>query len=222
MKDKIISLSLRVEFVVVIGLAFGNFILGSIAFVLAHPSSAPITENHLLFLIIYEPIILLVVYWFLKQRGWKLSDFKLQPSLQSSGYGIFLAVCGYVSFVVVWIIVSFISPEYLKEISEAPLASNNISLINIVAVSIINPCFEEILVVGYVITSLRQVKGETYAVNISVAIRLLYHLYQGPIAVMSIVPLGLIFAYWYARKENLWSVIIAHALFDFFGLYSYQ
>jgi uncharacterized protein len=121
-----------------------------------------------------------------------------------------------------WIIVSFISPEYLKEISEAPLAGNNISLINIMAVSIINPCFEEILVVGYVITTLRQVKGETYAVNISVAIRLLYHLYQGPLAVMSIVPLGLIFAYWYARKENLWSVIMAHALFDFFGLYSYQ
>lgn len=175
-----------------------------------------------MFLIVYEPIILLAIYWFLKQRGWQFNDLKLQPSLQSSGYGIILAACAYISFVAVWIIASFISPEFVRTISQTNLVGKNISLLNIVAVSIINPFFEELLIVGYVITLIRQVKGETYAVNISVAIRMLYHLYQGPVGVMAIIPFGLICAYWYARKGKLWSVIVAHALFDFFGLYSHQ
>jgi uncharacterized protein len=222
MKHIIASLSIKTEFILVIGFSFGYFILGSIFYVLAPPTSAPITGNHLLSLIIFEPIILVVVFWFLKQRGWVLDDLKLQPSLQASICGILLAICGYLAYTLVWVVASIISPEFVKTISQVSLVSNDLGLINIFAASIINPLFEELLVVGYVITALQQVKGMTYAVNVSVAVRLLYHLYQGPIAVMSIIPLGLIFAYWYAKKEKLWSVIIAHALFDFFALYSFR
>lgn len=206
----------------VIGLAFGYFILSSISQVFAPPGSAPITENYLLFLIIYEPIILLAVFWFLKQRGWLFADFKLQPSLRTTGYGILLAGCAYISYVAVWRIVSFIAPGLLKVISQATLVSNNINFIYILAVSVINPLFEELLVVGYVVSALKQVKGVTVAVVISVVIRLLYHLYQGPLAVMSMIPLGMIFGYWYAKRGKLWSVIVAHVLFDFIGLYAYQ
>lgn len=219
---RINSLSLKTEFAWVIGLAFGYFILSSIFQFFVPPGSAPITENYLLFLIIYEPIILLAIFWFLKQRGWSFDDFNLQPSLRATGYGVLLAGCAYISYVAVWKIVSFLAPGLLKVISQATLVSNNISVIYILAVSVINPLFEELLVVGYVVTALKQVKGVTYAVIISVAIRLLYHLYQGPLAVLSIIPLGLIFGYWYAKRGRLWSVIVAHALFDFIGLYAYQ
>lgn len=222
MKNTINSLSLKTEFALVIGLAFGYFILSSIFQVFAPPGSAPITENYLLFLIIYEPIILLAVFWFLKQRGWQFDGFNLRPSLRTTAYGVLLAACAYISYVAVWMIVSFISPGLLKVMSQVTLVSNNISFNYILAVSVINPLFEELLVVGYVVTALKQVKGVTVAVVISVFIRLLYHLYQGPLAVMSIIPLGLIFGYWYAKRGNLWSVIVAHALFDFIGLYAYQ
>jgi uncharacterized protein len=119
-------------------------------------------------------------------------------------------------------LVSFISPTFVESIIQASLVSTDISVANILAVSIINPVFEELLVVGYVITTLKKVRSITYAVNASVAMRLVYHLYQGPLSVISIIPLGLIFAYWYAKRGMLWSVIIAHALFDFIGLYLAQ
>jgi membrane protease YdiL (CAAX protease family) len=51
----------------------------------------------------------------------------------------------------------------------------------------------------------------------SVAIRVLYHLYQGP-ASAGIIPIGFVFAYWYARTGRLWPAVIAHGLMDFFGL----
>jgi membrane protease YdiL (CAAX protease family) len=38
---------------------------------------------------------------------------------------------------------------------------------------------------------------------------------------MLIIPLGFIFAYWFARTGRLWPVILAHAIFDFIGLNAY-
>jgi membrane protease YdiL (CAAX protease family) len=43
-------------------------------------------------------------------------------------------------------------------------------------------------------------------------VRLLYHLYQGPIGVVTIVPMGLLFGYAYARSRQLWPLIFAHVL----------
>ena len=48
--------------------------------------------------------------------------------------------------------------------------------------------------------------------------RLLYHLYQGPLIVIGIVPLGWLSAYVYARWNRLWPIIIAHGILDFIAL----
>jgi membrane protease YdiL (CAAX protease family) len=55
---------------------------------------------------------------------------------------------------------------------------------------------------------------------VSVGIRLLCHLYQGPLAV-GIVPVGLVFTWYYARTHRLWPVVIAHAISDFVALVAY-
>jgi len=71
-----------------------------------------------------------------------------------------------------------------------------------------------VFVAGYVIAALKDVRGTTFAINVSVVIRLVYHLYQGISGVLSIIPMGLIFGYWFARKGRLWPLIAAHALLD--------
>ena len=55
------------------------------------------------------------------------------------------------------------------------------------------------------------------AVNISAAIRLSYHLYQGVAGVLALVPIGLLFGIWFARTRRLWPLIVAHAILDFVG-----
>jgi membrane protease YdiL (CAAX protease family) len=92
----------------------------------------------------------------------------------------------------------------------------------IIAVSIINPIFEEAIVVGYIIPVLKDRTGVLFAINISVLVRLLYHLYQGPIAAITIIPMGLIFAFVYTKWKNIWPLIIAHSIMDFIAFSFYQ
>ena len=49
-------------------------------------------------------------------------------------------------------------------------------------------------------------------------VRLLYHLYQGPVGVVTIVPMGLLYGFVYARTRQLWPLIFAHVLIDIIGL----
>ena len=85
-------------------------------------------------------------------------------------------------------------------------------------VSIVNGIFEELFVAGYIITALTARRGMWMAINVSVVVRLLYHLYQGPIGVLTIVPMGLLYGYVYSRTRQLWPLIVAHVLIDIIGL----
>jgi membrane protease YdiL (CAAX protease family) len=104
-----------------------------------------------------------------------------------------------------------ISPQLAATIEAAETASGTIGFLTALTFSIVNPIFEETFVCGYIISALRERCEPWTAINISVAIRLLYHLYQGPAAAIGIVPFGLILAYWYARSGRLWPAITAHA-----------
>lgn len=96
-----------------------------------------------------------------------------------------------------------------------------ISLATVLAVSLLNPIFEEVFVCGYVIAALKNTRSIPFSINTSVGIRLTYHLYQGTVGLISIIPLGLVFAYWFAKTGRLWPLVIAHGIFDFAGLVVY-
>jgi len=49
-------------------------------------------------------------------------------------------------------------------------------------------------------------------------VRLLYHLYQGPIGVLTAVPMGLLYGYLYSRTRQLWPLIVAHSLLELIAL----
>jgi membrane protease YdiL (CAAX protease family) len=85
--------------------------------------------------------------------------------------------------------------------------------------SLVNGTFEETFVCGYVITALKDRSTPWTAINISVGITLLYHLYQGPIGMMFVVLTSVSFGYWYAQTGRLWPPIVAHAVIDFLALY---
>ncbi len=75
----------------------------------------------------------------------------------------------------------------------------------------INSIFEEITVTAYVIEALKG-DGAGLAITASTLLRFSYHLYQGPLASLSIVPLGLLFATMFWRWRNLWPLIVAHTI----------
>lgn len=74
---------------------------------------------------------------------------------------------------------------------------------------------EEVVVVGYVITRLRQVGlSQKAAVAAASVLRGAYHLYQGFGAGLGNVAMGLVFGYYWSRTGRLWPLVIAHGLID--------
>ena len=41
---------------------------------------------------------------------------------------------------------------------------------------------------------------------------------QGPIGIMTVVPMGLLYGYVYSRTRQLWPLMVAHVLLDVIGL----
>jgi len=74
---------------------------------------------------------------------------------------------------------------------------------------------EEVVVVGYLITRLRQLGStQSTAVWISGVLRGVYHLYQGFGAGLGNVVMGLVFGYAWCRTGRLWPLVIAHGIID--------
>jgi CAAX protease family protein len=78
---------------------------------------------------------------------------------------------------------------------------------------VVNAVFEELVITGFVIASLAE-KGAVVAVSASTILRFAYHLYQGPLNAVSIIPVGLLLGALFWRARNLWPLIVAHALAD--------
>jgi uncharacterized protein len=217
-KHYIRALSPRAEFAIVVGGAFGYFILGSVIAFLYPTPQIPISNATLQFLLVYESVVLLALLSLLRLRDWPLSHLGIRPTLLGTLVGAGLAAAAYLAYVAVFLVAAIISPYVQQIANEQMLVTAGLDLALIIAVSVVNPIFEEVFVCGYVISTLMGRRGLWTAVNVSIGLRLAYHLYQGPIGVISIIPLGFVFAYWYARTGRLWPVVVAHAIFDLVGL----
>lgn len=85
----------------------------------------------------------------------------------------------------------------------------------LLGVAFANGWAEEIIVVGFLLTRLRQLDVSAgRALLISSLLRGAYHLYQGYSAGLGNIVMGLVFGYAWQRTGRLWPLIIAHALVD--------
>ncbi|MGM1058170.1 CPBP family intramembrane glutamic endopeptidase [Saccharothrix sp. Mg75] len=85
-----------------------------------------------------------------------------------------------------------------------------------------NAWAEEVLVVGYLITRLRQLgwRGGT-ALVASAVLRGSYHLYQGFGGFVGNVVMGLVFGWVWQRTNRLWVLVFAHTLLDVVAFVGY-
>jgi membrane protease YdiL (CAAX protease family) len=78
-----------------------------------------------------------------------------------------------------------------------------------------NALLEETVVVGYLVTRLRQIGwGAAYAIGASALLRGSYHLYQGWGGFAGNVAMGLFFGWIFLRWRRTWPLMIAHTLID--------
>ncbi|WP_232211839.1 CPBP family intramembrane glutamic endopeptidase [Saccharomonospora halophila] len=85
-----------------------------------------------------------------------------------------------------------------------------------------NSFAEEVLVVGYLLTRLRQLGvGENSSLLVSSVLRGAYHLYQGLGGFVGNLVMGLIFGRVWQRTNRLWPLVIAHTLLDVVAFVGY-
>ena len=216
------------EFGLVICTAFGWYILTAVFALISglgravEESSSQLAygNTHLLGVALYEGLITPVLLAILHTRGWRIADFRPGVSMPATALGVALAVAAYVLY---WLIGGLLALLYPVAQSALDAAGSyqpwtGPSLAAVLLVSMVNPVFEEVFVCAYVIEALQPRFGMTTAVNVSVAIRVSYHLYQG----ISVFPFhcayGLLQAHVYVRYGRLWPLIVSHALLDFVAL----
>lgn len=195
------------EFALVIALAFGMSIVGSLSAALSW-SGRPIAfgDAALAFTVGYEILVGALVALVLRSRHWRWSDFAVHASAGTTVLGAVMAL----GILAAWMLFEAL-------VGKVP-ATVSASLPWIAAVSIVNPWFEELLVLAYVVQSMRNRFGLVTAMNLSLAIRLSYHLYEGPMAVIPIAVFGLVATVAYVRLGRLWPVVVMHAILDFTAL----
>ncbi|TDD98920.1 CPBP family intramembrane glutamic endopeptidase [Jiangella asiatica] len=86
-----------------------------------------------------------------------------------------------------------------------------------------NAVVEEVIVVGYLMTRLKQLGWELPAViAMSAAVRGSYHLYQGFGMAIGNALMGVLFAWWYHRTGRVMPLVIAHSLLDIVSFVGYD
>ncbi|MGK5522428.1 CPBP family intramembrane glutamic endopeptidase [Micromonospora sp. URMC 107] len=85
-----------------------------------------------------------------------------------------------------------------------------------------NSVLEEVIVVGYLVTRLRQLQWRIGAiVATSALLRGSYHLYQGFGAFLGNVVMGVVFSLFYLRTRRVMPLVVAHTLLDLVAFVGY-
>lgn len=210
------SLSPTAEFCIVVGVAFSLPVAASLTILLTGtPTAGPaqFTEDDLRVLVVEEALLLLMLGWFLRVRGFSVEHFAAYPSGRELGMALGLTVVSFLVWALPWFLLAPAPAD-----AGATSSGAGLSWPGILAASIINPLFEELFLCAYMLPFLAIRRGPGVAVAVSLLVRLSFHTYQGPVGLLAVGLLGLVFSVFYLRTQRLWPVLIAHGVLDFIGL----
>lgn len=110
-----------------------------------------------------------------------------------------------------------------KQVIPAPLEHLWFSVPVLVIWSFANAFAEEIVVVFWLATRMRQLGSSSIVIVIaSSLLRGSYHLYQGVSAGFGNIAMGVVFSYFFLRTGKVWPLVVAHFLIDAVAFVGYQ
>jgi len=209
MRKLIQNLSPKAEFIVVAVICFSYTVVSSLYVLLSGVKRVELNSARVFRAIAVEVFILAAVAIILGIRGWRPQRLGLKFSWRLAAAGVPLFIFYLLLYWIAATLALLVYPA-ARTISVFQLV-NRAPFWLIVIFSIVNSFFEEISVSAYVIEVLSR-EGAGVAVTASTLLRFSYHLYQGPVASLSIIPLGLLFSGIYWRGRNVWPLVVAHTI----------
>ena len=209
-RDWIRNASDRTEFVLVTVVCFSCFCATSLYTLLSGVRQFDLSTGRVLRALAIELLLLGFLAAVLHTRGrWDLDRLGLRFSWKGVAAGVPLFILYLLLYWIAATLVIMIWPGaratwLFRFTTSAPLAL-------MIVFAIVNSLFEEIAVTAYVVGALSR-HGAAVAITASALIRFVYHLYQGPVAAISVLPLGFVFAGLFWRWRNIWPQIVAHTI----------
>ena len=206
-------LSPRFELILVNLICFGPFAATSIAGALARETTLLYDDRRVYTIVGIELVAGTLAALFLRARGWKLSDLGLKFSMPMTIAGMLLFIGANVAIA--------LFNEAFRAVTGIDAAAATTPVIRVswlpfILFLLIDPLYEETFEVAYNLRATER-DGAFFAISLSAAIRLVCHLYQGPIAPLTILPLGIIFGIVYWKTRRIWPVVVAHAMAGWFA-----
>jgi len=202
------------EAAIVSAICFGLFIVWSTRAVLSGFPEAKFSDSSNVWMVLVEVILAAAALLYLNARNFDIHSLYPRPNLRGTflGLGIFISA---------WIAAALATAPFAS--SEHPLTTEfsftGVSLASAILFAMVNGAFEEIFLLGVLVRGLRG-HGLSVAISIPLLVRVLYHLYQGPLGAVSVLAVGLTFTLFYLRGKQLWSPVLAHILLDIVPIYA--
>ena len=200
-----------VEAIVVTGVCFGWAIWVSLSTVLAgYPDVGGFTDGGAYALVVTELVCAAIALVVLYLRRYDVASLVPEVTLRDTLWGLALM------FVANWVGYLVTEPFYAghaQQPIERMAQATTISAPAVLVMSFVNGTFEEVFLLGFLQRGL-QARGLSVALGVTLLVRVLYHLYQGPLGAVSILGFGLVQGLWYARAKRLWSPVFAHIMCD--------
>ena len=203
------------EFAVVLGICLGWPLFESVRDTAMGRLVSQFTEADVLVLAAFELGAALLAGGFLGIRGWSWGAFNLRVSWRTTAGGALLVLASYASFIAGAMVVAMTpgGEHHLKTLSDFPGVSIPVAGLG----AMVNGCFEELVLVGYVFRVLES-QGLGIAMGASVLLRVLMNVSQGPLGATGILLLGMLYGVIYWDYRQLWPLMLAHVILDFLGL----
>jgi membrane protease YdiL (CAAX protease family) len=171
--------------------------------------------------ILNELIGLMVLFYVLYRRHATVSYFgrkaESKDILRAIGLYLVQAVAMFL-IAYVYAMTYFVSKGHFPtHIAAAKLLGIHASALWLIY-TIVGPCFEELVVRGFLMTELSTLVSVPVAVIASTLIQASYHLYQGVENVLMLAGVFLVSSLYYARTRRLMPVILAHLILDLLAL----
>ncbi|HEY0144340.1 MAG TPA: CPBP family intramembrane glutamic endopeptidase [Thermoanaerobaculia bacterium] len=196
-------------------ICFGPFLGISIWKLMQRQERSVVGDADMLTVVAIEIVCGIAAALVLRARGWKWSDFGVEHSFRLSLGGMLLFFGSTLFMSMVMGTYQLMSGIDLTKVTKV---ETHVSWPVIIVVALVNPLYEEFFEVAYNLRAGLEKYGAAFMITLTTAIRFACHLDHGPIAAVTILPLGLLFGLVYWRWRRLSPLVFAHVAMDVLGL----
>lgn len=197
------------EAAAVSAICFGLFIAWSAQSVLRGFPEARFSASGHAWMVFVEAVLAASALLYLRARNFEVRSLYPQPDMRGTLLGLGLFAAAWLAGVIAT--TPFITPGGHSQITE--FSFSGVTIASTVIFAMVNGAFEEVFLLGVLVRGLRGY-GLSTAVGFPLLVRVLYHLYQGPLGAVWVLAFGLTFTLFYIRSGRLWPAVFAHTLWD--------